>query len=115
MNRTTITVQWGPVNCVHRNGEITGYSVQYGEMGSESTQNMRVSGNSSGGMATISGLSPATMYTVVVAAENSAGTGDYSGPVIVETPDSECTEPDIFCYDYMHFFLYFRCISESEW
>ena len=42
---------------------------------------MRVSGNSSGGVATISGLSPATMYTVVVAAENSAGTGDYSDPV----------------------------------
>ena len=89
MNPTTITVQWGPVNCVLRNGEITGYSAQYGEMGSESTQNMRVSGNSSGGMATISGLSPATMYTVVVAAENSAGTGDYSDPVTFETPDSE--------------------------
>ena len=89
MNPTTITVQWGPVNCVHRNGEITGYSVQYGEMGSESTQNMRVSGNSSGGMATISGLSPATMYTVVVAAENRAGTGDYSNPLTIETPESE--------------------------
>ena len=90
VNPTTITVQWGPVNCIHRNGEITGYSVQYEEMGSERTQNMRVSGNSSGGMATISGLSPATMYTVVVAAENRAGTGDYSGPITVETPDSEC-------------------------
>ena len=90
VNHTTITVQWGPVNCVHRNGEITGSSVQYGEMGSESTQNMRVSGNSSGGMATISGLSPATMYTVVVAAENSAGTGDYSDPLTIDTPDSEC-------------------------
>ena len=63
--------------------------MQYGEMGSESTQTMSVSGSSSGGMATISGLSPATMYTVVVAAENSAGTGDYSDPVTVETPDSE--------------------------
>ena len=60
--------------------------MQYREMGSESTQNRRVS---SGGMATISGLSPATMYTVVVAAENSAGTGDYSDPLTVETPDSE--------------------------
>ena len=89
VNSITITVWWGPVSCVHRNGEITGYSVQYGEMGSESTQNIRVSGTSSGGMATISGLSPTTMYTVVVAAENSAGTGDYSDPVIVETPDSE--------------------------
>ena len=55
--------------------------MQYGEMGSESTQNMRVSGDYSGGVATISGLSPATMYTVVVAAENRAGTGDYSDPV----------------------------------
>ena len=82
---SSITVQWGMVPCIHRNGEITGYSVQYGE-----TQNMRVSGNSSGGMATISGLSPATMYTVVVAAENSAGTGDYSDPLTVETPNSEC-------------------------
>ena len=64
--------------------------MQYGEMGSESTQNMRVSGNSSGGVATISGLSPATMYTVVVAAENIAGTGDYSDPLTIDTPDSEC-------------------------
>ena len=89
MNPTTITVQWEMVPCIHRNGEITGYSVQYGEMGSESTQIMTVSGNSSRGMANISGLSPATMYTAVVAAENSAGTGDYSDPVGVETPNSE--------------------------
>ena len=64
-------------------------------MGSESTQNMRVSGNSSGGMVTISGLSPATMYTVVVAAENSAGAGDYSDPLRVETPDSEHTVSEV--------------------
>ena len=95
MNPITITVQWGPVNCVHRNGEITGYSVQYRDMGSESTQNMRVSGDSSGGVATISGLSPATMYTVVVAAENSAGTGDYSDPLTVDTPDSEHTVSEV--------------------
>ena len=63
--------------------------MQYGGMGSESTQNMRVSGDFSGGMATISGLAPATMYKVVVAAENRAGTGNYSVPLTVETPDSE--------------------------
>ena len=89
MNPTTIIVQWEMVPCIHRNGEIIGYSVRYGEMGSESTQTVRVSGNSSGGVATISGLSPATMYTVVVAAENRAGTGNYSDPLAVETPDSE--------------------------
>ena len=27
---SSITVQWGPVDCIHRNGNITGYSMQYG-------------------------------------------------------------------------------------
>ncbi|CAI8043297.1 Neogenin (Fragment), partial [Geodia barretti] len=31
---TSITVQWGPVECIHQNGEITGYRVRYGEEGS---------------------------------------------------------------------------------
>ena len=29
---SSITVQWGPVDCIHRNGDITGYSVQYGNV-----------------------------------------------------------------------------------
>ena len=28
---TSITVRWGPVECRHRNGEITGYYVRYGK------------------------------------------------------------------------------------
>ena len=78
---SSITVQWGPVDCTHRNGDITGYSVQYGEVGSaegERTVHEMVSGDFSGGMYTISGLSAATPYTVEVAAETSAGTGPYS-------------------------------------
>ncbi|CAI8006558.1 Neogenin, partial [Geodia barretti] len=27
---TSITVQWGPVECRHQNGEVTGYWVRYG-------------------------------------------------------------------------------------
>ena len=27
---SNITVQWGPVDCIHRNGDITGYSVCMG-------------------------------------------------------------------------------------
>ena len=67
---SSITVQWGPVDCADRNGDITGYSVQYG---SET-----VSGDSSGGMYVISGLMPSTTYSIQVAAETSAGTGPYS-------------------------------------
>ena len=104
MNSTAITVQWGPVNCTHRNGEITGYSVQYGVMGNGSIYDMNVSGNSSGGEATIPGLSPATVYAVVVAAETSAGTGVYSGTVTVETPDSEY---NIYTAEDRHYIIIF--------
>ena len=44
-------------------------------------------GDSSGGMTTILGLDKETVYTVEVAAENSAGTGVYSNPQIFHTPD----------------------------
>ena len=83
---TNITVQWGPVESCSRN--ITGYSVRYGEVGtSERTVVEMVSGDSSGGMTTISGLTKETVYTVEVAAETSAGTGVYSHPLTIQTPD----------------------------
>ena len=85
LNSTAITVQWEMVPCIHRNGDITGYSVQY--TGGGSTQTISVSGDSIGGMVTISGLSPATMYRVEVAAVNSADTGVYSSPMMITTPD----------------------------
>ena len=77
---SSITVQWRAVNCSHRNGDITGYSVRYGEVGSaEGDRSVEmVSGDSSGGMYDISGLSAAARYTVEVAAVNSAGPGEYS-------------------------------------
>ena len=77
---SSITVQWGAVDCIHRNGDITGYSVRYGVQGSAVGVRIveMVSGDSSGGMYVISGLSAATMYTVEVAAVNNADTGMYS-------------------------------------
>ena len=73
---SSITVQWGAVDCIHRNGDITGYSVRYGVQGSGSTQAMSVSG-SSVTEATISGLTPSTNYSIEVAAVNSVGSGTY--------------------------------------
>ena len=69
---SSITVQWGTVPCIHRNGHITGYSVQYGVVGSESIQTMTVSGVVSGGMYKVSELKQLTNYTIEVAAVNSA-------------------------------------------
>ena len=69
---SSITVQWVPVDCIHRNGDITGYSVRYG------SETVSVSGDSSGGMYVISGLMLSTTYSIEVAAETSVGTGPYS-------------------------------------
>ena len=72
MTSSSITVQWGPVDCIHRNGDITGYSVQYG------SETASVSGE---GTYVISGLMSSTNYSIQVAAETSAGTGPYSAAV----------------------------------
>ena len=78
-----VRVWWGPVDCRHRNGEITGYAVRYGESEGDRTVQM-VSGNS-GGTTIITGLAPATLYVIQVAAVNSADTGVYSSATFVDT------------------------------
>ena len=81
---STISVQWGSVPCIHQNGDITGYSVQYEVMGSGNTQTMPVSGAATT-QTTISGLTPSTNYSVQVAAESTGGIGVYSNPVYEHT------------------------------
>ena len=81
---SSITVQWGAVDCIHHNGDITGYSVRYGVQGSGSTQTRDVSGGSVT-EATISSLMPSTTYSIQVAAVNSAGIGEYSTSHIIQT------------------------------
>ena len=73
---STITVQWGPVECRHTNGDITGYSVRYGEVGSGREEVMVVSGEAT--QTDVTGLTPGRLYSVRVAAVNSAGEGSYS-------------------------------------
>ena len=88
---TAITVQWGPVEpCDQQNGVITGYSVRYGEVGTSEGERI-VEMVLRGSMTTVSGLTKETVYTVEMAAETtSGGTGVYSEPLTIETPDSEC-------------------------
>ena len=74
--RNTITVLWEEVACIDRNGDITGYSIR---VNGENDMNVTLR------EATISGLSPSTVYTVSVAAINSMGTGPYSDVIMVET------------------------------
>ena len=87
MTSSSITVQWGAVPCIHRNGDITGYSVQYGVLGSGSILVIPVSGGSVT-QVTISNLISSTTYSIQVAAVNSEGTGISSELVFSETSPS---------------------------
>ena len=86
---TTITVQWVMVPCIDRNGEITGYSVRYREMGSESTQTMSVSERE----VTIQGLPSSTNYSIEVAGVTGMNLiGTYSSATPGQTIGESGTE-----------------------
>ena len=73
----SITVQWGEVLCLDRNGEITGYTVEVTLSGMVvATENVN---DGSARRGTVSGLNPSTDYFVLVAAVNSVGTGPFFG------------------------------------
>ena len=93
---SSITVQWGAVDCIHRNGDITGYSVRYGVQGSGITQTESVSGGATT-EATISGLTHSTTYSIEVAAVNSAGTGSYSSSITAETDGERADYHIVIC------------------
>ena len=80
----SITVLWGPVDCIHCNGDITGYSVRYGVQGSGGTQSVSIS-ESAVTETTISGLNFSTNYSIEVAAVNNAGIGNYSNSIFFTT------------------------------
>ena len=77
---SSITLQWGAVNCNQHNGDITGYSLRYGVQGGGSTHIVGVSGGNTTEI-TISGLHASTNYSIEVAAVNSVGIGIYSSEV----------------------------------
>ena len=73
----SITVQWGEVPCMDRNGEITGYTLEVYISGMIVVTESVNDGSAREG--TVSGLTPTTEYTVTVAAVNSVGSGPFSG------------------------------------
>ena len=91
VNSSAITVQWGSVPCIHQNGAITGYSVQYGVMGSGNTEIVAVNG-AIATQTTISGLMSSTTYFIRVAAVKNAGPGVYSDLEMAETLPSEADD-----------------------
>ena len=91
-NSSSITVHWGSVDCIHQNGDITGYSVRYKVKGSSGDpQTQSVTGGSVS-QTTIMNLMAATTYSIEVAAVTGGSrVGPYSSPVDgVIGKDSTC-------------------------
>ena len=78
---TSITVQWGDVPCIDRNGNIIGYSVRYRVNGSSDPLQTTLINDPSTRQTEIPGLNSSTTYSIQIAATNSNGTGPYSDPV----------------------------------
>ena len=72
--------------------------MRYGVQGSAEGDRtvVMVSGDSSGGMYEISGLTHSTTYTIEVAAVNSAGTGSYSIAITAESDGKSYYQRGIF-------------------
>ena len=77
------------MDCIQRNGDITGYLVQYGEVraggGREGESDTKTAPGDETRRITLTGLAPLTEYSVEVAAVNRAGVGVYSGPLSAVT------------------------------
>ena len=87
-------VKWGQVPCLERNGEITGYvarAIAVGKVVARALDDEKVVASTNVGLtdtATLTGLSPLETYAVSVAAITDQGTGPYSSPVHVTTPQT---------------------------
>ena len=74
MSYYSIVVLWGPVDCIHHNGDITGYIIKYGgEIHDAGETKYYV----------ITGVHDSTTLAIQVAAVNNAGIGVYSEPLLI--------------------------------
>ena len=86
VNLTSITVQWTELPCSDRNGEITGYTVEYSSTTPSHTNTVTVSG-SINTVLVVGGLLPRTNYTFSVGAQGTNHT--RTSPKFTSTPLSK--------------------------
>ena len=79
-----IHVVWGPVECIHRNGAITGYRVCHTNL---NTLSKICSPSSGGGTSLDISVSSGGVYGVQVAGINAVGEGPFSNEVMIEVAE----------------------------
>ena len=77
----TVELTWKREECLGRNGQITGYVVQYSQCrGDETNDTVNITMGATQSC-TVSSLAPNTTYRFQVAVFNSNGTGPFSDPI----------------------------------
>ena len=84
-NLTSITVQWGEIPCSERNGEITGYIVQYNSTQPAHNNTVTVSGADTRTLV-VGDLLPRTSYAFSVRAQGAAVSSAASGTMSTAIP-----------------------------
>ena len=79
----SITLTWDEIPCSNQNGPLLHYNISYTPDGGKTTTAALSIGSDQ-----LTGLMACTNYTLMIAAENDAGIGDYSSPVAVITSGS---------------------------
>ncbi len=80
---TSISVTWTAIECIDRNGEITGYEVEFQRVDGTATTDGQVVGQTFNA----SGLRPFTTYTFQVRGVNSAGRGPFTDAITIRTDE----------------------------
>ena len=102
VTNSNISVQWGEVHCIHRNGDITGYSVRYGVVDSDDDpQIIRISNDTR--EVTITGLMASTLYYIEVAAVHNELIGPYSSALNEFTDGMYVAFKDFLFYNHYYY------------
>ena len=80
---TNATFYWDPIECIERNGIITGYVVEF----QDQQNGASIPGDLENQSFTASGLTPSTHYTFQVAGVNINGLGPYSSTTFIQTDE----------------------------
>ena len=93
---SSITIQWEPVPCMHRNGITTGYIIKMTEYDGKGFMYNHTNGELR--EAKITGLEPSTQYEIQVSAVNSAGIGPFTNTSLIANTSGMSTVLSMYIY-----------------
>ena len=82
VSSSSITLTWIDLLCFDQNGPLLGYVIEYTPDGGMASTTLLTGDNQ------LTGLAACTNYTMRIAAQNDAGTGEFSSPLCVITKET---------------------------